>query len=135
MVEPHDERCAAGGTWPAIGAGRLEVARRFDSGIEVGAFASFTSASYSEFGEGSFDKGIFIRVPLDLFGVQTRSSLGAVIRPVQRDGGQRLAVENQLWDRRGMGGKKRCGAGWRGSRGRWETGLDDRRWTPGPERA
>ena len=60
--------------------------------------ASFTSASYSEFGEGSFDKGIFIRVPLDLFGVQTRSSLGAVIRPVQRDGGQRLAVENQLWD-------------------------------------
>jgi hypothetical protein len=78
--------------------GTVEVARRFDSGIEVGAFASFTSASYSEFGEGSFDKGIFIRVPLDLFGVQTRSSLGAVIRPVQRDGGQRLAVENPLWD-------------------------------------
>ncbi|MBW6398281.1 YjbH domain-containing protein [Roseomonas sp. HJA6] len=78
--------------------GTVEVARRFDSGIEVGAFATLTSASYSDFGEGSFDKGIFIRVPLDLFGVQTRSNMGAVIRSVQRDGGQRLAVENPLWE-------------------------------------
>ncbi len=78
--------------------GTVEVARRFDSGIEVGAFATMTSASYAEFGEGSFDKGIFIRVPLDIFGIQTRSSMGAVIRPVQRDGGQRLAVENPLWE-------------------------------------
>ncbi len=78
--------------------GTVEIARRFDSGIEVGAFATLTSASYAEFGEGSFDKGIFIRVPLDLFGLRTRSNMGAVIRPVQRDGGQRLAVENPLWE-------------------------------------
>ncbi|WP_246522561.1 YjbH domain-containing protein [Neoroseomonas terrae] len=78
--------------------GTVEIARRFDSGIEVGAFATLTDVSYAQFGEGSFDKGIFIRVPLDLFGLRTRSSMGAVIRPVQRDGGQRLAVENPLWE-------------------------------------
>jgi hypothetical protein len=78
--------------------GTIEIGRRFDSGIEVGAFATFTDVPFSRFGEGSFDKGIYIRVPLDLFGVQSRTMLAAVVRPVQRDGGQRLAVDNALWD-------------------------------------
>ncbi|WP_342451366.1 YjbH domain-containing protein [Neoroseomonas nitratireducens] len=78
--------------------GTLEVARRFDSGIEVGAFATLTDVPFARFGEGSFDKGLFIRVPLDLFGARTRSSVGTVIRPTQRDGGQRLAVDNPLWE-------------------------------------
>ncbi|CAH0274748.1 hypothetical protein ROS9278_03768 [Roseomonas sp. CECT 9278] len=94
--------------------GTVEVARRFDSGIEVGAFATFTDVSYARFGEGSFDKGIFIRVPLDIFGVQSRSSIGAVIRPTQRDGGQRLAVENPLWEttRDGREDSLRRGTAW-----------------------
>jgi hypothetical protein len=94
--------------------GTFEIARRFDSGIEVGAFATFTDVSYARFGEGSFDKGIFIRVQLDIFGVQNRSSVGAVIRPTQRDGGQRLAVENSLWEvtRDGREDSLRRGAGW-----------------------
>jgi len=94
--------------------GTVEVARRFDSGIEVGAFATFTDVSYARFGEGSFDKGIFIRVPLDIFGVQSRSNVGAVIRPTQRDGGQRLAVENPLWEvtRDGREDSLRRGAAW-----------------------
>ncbi|WP_332837317.1 YjbH domain-containing protein [Neoroseomonas rubea] len=78
--------------------GTVEVARRFDSGIEVGAFATLTDVPFARFGEGSFDKGLFIRVPLDLFGARSRSSVGAVIRPTQRDGGQRLAVDNPLWE-------------------------------------
>jgi hypothetical protein len=82
------------GDWGAT----LEVARRFDSGIEVGAFATLTDVPFSRFGEGSFDKGIFIRVPLDLFGVQSARSVGTVIRPTQRDGGQRLAVDSPLWE-------------------------------------
>ena len=94
--------------------GTVEVARRFASGSEVGAFAPLTDVSFSRFGEGSFDKGIFFRIPLDLFGVQSRSSFGAVIRPTQRDGGQRLAVENQLWDvtRDGREDSLRRGAAW-----------------------
>ncbi len=94
--------------------GTVEVARRFDSGIEVGAFATLTDVPFNRFGEGSFDKGIFIRIPLDIFGVQSRSSAGAVIRPTQRDGGQRLATPNPLWDttRDGREDALRRGAGW-----------------------
>nr|WP_184480641.1 YjbH domain-containing protein [Neoroseomonas alkaliterrae] len=94
--------------------GTLEIGRRFDSGIEVGAFATITDVSAARFGEGSFDKGIYIRIPLDLFGVQSRSSVGAVIRPTQRDGGQRLAVDNPLWEltRDGRAEALARGAGW-----------------------
>ncbi|HWX48863.1 MAG TPA: YjbH domain-containing protein [Roseomonas sp.] len=82
------------GDWGAT----IEIGRRFDSGIEVGGFATFTNVSAAEFGEGSFDKGLYIRVPLDLFGRQSRSVGSVLIRPIQRDGGQRLSVDNALWD-------------------------------------
>lgn len=78
--------------------GTIEVGRRFDSGIEVGGFATFTNVSFSQFGEGSFDKGIYVRVPFDFFGVGSRNRANLNIRPVQRDGGQRLVVDNALWD-------------------------------------
>ena len=94
--------------------GTLELSRRFDSGIEVGAFATLTDVPFSRFGEGSFDKGIFFRIPLDLFGVQSRAAVGTTIRPTQRDGGQRLAVDNPLWEvtRDGRAEALARGAGW-----------------------
>ncbi|MCI0752524.1 YjbH domain-containing protein [Teichococcus vastitatis] len=76
----------------------VEVGRRFDSGIEVGGFATFTNVSAARFGEGSFDKGLYVRIPLSLFGRQDAGIGSAVIRPVQRDGGQRLSVDNPLWE-------------------------------------
>ncbi len=82
------------GDWGAT----LEVSRRFDSGIEVGGFATRTDVSARRFGEGSFDKGIFVRIPLQLLGPETPVVANAVIRPVVRDGGQRLAVDNPLWE-------------------------------------
>jgi hypothetical protein len=78
--------------------GTLELGRRFDSGIEVGGFVTLTNVSASRFGEGSFDKGIYLRIPLQLLGPETASRAAAVIRPVVRDGGQRLAVDNPLWE-------------------------------------
>jgi hypothetical protein len=77
--------------------GTIEMGRRFDSGIEVGGFATFTNVSYSRFGEGSFDKGIFVRVPFDAF--LTRSSARAgtfMYQPLTRDGGARLGRAVQL---------------------------------------
>ena len=78
--------------------GTLEIGRRFASGIEVGAFATLTDVPFRTFGEGSFDRGIYVRLPLDLFGVATRGVSTATIRGVQRDGGQRLAVDSPLWE-------------------------------------
>ena len=78
--------------------GTVEVGRRFDSGVEIGGFFTLTNVRFRDFGEGSFDKGIFVRIPLDLFGPVTRARANLNVRPVQRDGGQRLAVDNPLWD-------------------------------------
>ncbi|MDT8266671.1 YjbH domain-containing protein, partial [Roseomonas sp. DSM 102946] len=77
--------------------GTVELGRRFANGIEVGGFATFTNVSFAKFGEGSFDKGLYVRIPFDLLGAQTRGTAQTVIRPVQRDGGQRLMVDNPLW--------------------------------------
>lgn len=83
------------GDWGAT----FEVVRRFQSGIEVGAFFTLTDVPFNVYGEGSFDKGFFIRVPFDLFpGQSTRSRGAATLRPLTRDGGARLAVENPLFD-------------------------------------
>ncbi|MFD1110842.1 YjbH domain-containing protein [Pseudoroseomonas ludipueritiae] len=76
----------------------FELGRRFASGIEVGGFATFTNVSAAQFGEGSFDKGIYVRIPLNLFGAESRGRGGVLIRPIQRDGGQRLSVDNPLWE-------------------------------------
>ena len=77
----------------------IEVRRTFDNGFSVGAFATITDVSASEFGEGSFDKGLFFNIPLDFFLERnTKSSYRTVIRSVQRDGGQRLDdYSGRLW--------------------------------------
>jgi len=77
----------------------IEVRRTFDNGWVVGAFATFTDVSAADFGEGSFDKGIFFRVPLDqILPGNTRASYSNTIRSIQRDGGQSLqGFGTTLW--------------------------------------
>jgi hypothetical protein len=82
----------------------LEVRRTFSNGWMVGLWATMTDVSAIEFGEGSFDKGMFFKIPFDgLFGGNTRGGYAARIRPIQRDGGQRLEdfSANIWWDIRG----------------------------------
>lgn len=77
----------------------FEVRRTFDNGWMIGAFATFTDVSAEDFGEGSFDKGIYLKVPLDqILPGNTRSSYTNTIRSIQRDGGQRLnGFGSSLW--------------------------------------
>lgn len=71
-----------------IGA-TFELAREFRGGVVLGAFATLTNVSDQEFGEGSFDKGFFVSVPLDLFCLRpTKRRAGLNFRPLTRDGGQ-----------------------------------------------
>ena len=82
----------------------LEVRRTFNNGWMVGLWATITDMSAADFGEGSFDKGFFFRMPFDgLFGRNTRGGYGGRVRPIQRDGGQRLEdfSGNIWWDTRG----------------------------------
>jgi len=70
----------------------LEARRTFRNGWQVGLWASFTDVSSEEFGEGSFDKGFYFQIPIGslLGGESGRSNLTSRLRPIQRDGGQRL---------------------------------------------
>ncbi|ACT07665.1 protein of unknown function DUF940 membrane lipoprotein putative [Dickeya chrysanthemi Ech1591] len=77
----------------------LDLSRRFDSGIVAGAFATVTNVSASEYGEGSFTKGIYFTIPFDvLFSSPTtrRGSIGWV--PLTRDGGQMLDRRDVLYN-------------------------------------
>jgi Exopolysaccharide biosynthesis protein YbjH len=77
----------------------LQITRRFSTGVEIGAFATKTNVSAAQFGEGSFDKGLIIRIPLGWVApIETQSQIAMDLRPVQRDGGQVLAADATLYD-------------------------------------
>lgn len=76
----------------------FEVTRRFDSGIEIGAYATLTNVPFSKFGEGSFDKGFIIHIPVDFLApVNTQGQVSLDFSPLTRDGGQRLDGEQTLF--------------------------------------
>ena len=76
----------------------LQMSRRFSTGVELGVFFSKTNVSAEKFGEGSFDKGFTLTIPLDwVMPVSTQNAFSTVIRPVQRDGGQTLEGDANLY--------------------------------------
>ena len=77
----------------------LTVSRELPNGWRVGGFATKTNVSAARFGEGSFDKGIFISIPLNwVLGTPTQDSAGITLRPIQRDGGAMVSVDGRLYD-------------------------------------
>jgi hypothetical protein len=77
----------------------LQITRRFSTGVEIGAFVTKTNVSAQDFGEGSFDKGIVIRIPLGWVApINTQSMIGLDLRPIQRDGGQALLGDATLYE-------------------------------------
>lgn len=81
----------------------FEARRTFDSGFSLGGFFTRTNVSAEEFGEGSFDKGLFFRIPFDgILPGNTRGAFSTILRPLERDGGRRLEnFGGNLWfDRR-----------------------------------
>lgn len=75
----------------------LSLTREFDNGWRVGAFATVTDVSAADFGEGSFDKGIMLTIPLD-WATGRLTATAPSSAPFQRDGGARLAVSGRLYD-------------------------------------
>ncbi|MFQ5437478.1 MAG: YjbH domain-containing protein [Paracoccaceae bacterium] len=76
----------------------LSIERRFDNGWRVGAFATLTDVPFATFGEGSFDKGLLITMPISwALGKPTRTAQSITLRPLTRDGGAKLEVRNRLW--------------------------------------
>lgn len=73
--------------------------REFANGWKVGGYFTLTDVSFDDFGEGSFDKGIRIEIPMDgLLGNATRRTTATTLSSLERDGGARLRVDGRLYD-------------------------------------
>ena len=70
----------------------IDLSRSFENGTKFGVFASFTDVSTEQFGEGSFDKGIYFNIPV--FGNLINYSW----RPLTKDPGAKLVRKNSLHD-------------------------------------
>jgi hypothetical protein len=77
----------------------IDLSRFFDNGIQIGAYVTKTNVSALAFGEGSFDKGIYLNIPFDVM-TTTRSSGAANLdyHPLIRDGGAKLNRSMTLYD-------------------------------------
>lgn len=77
----------------------LDLSRRYKNGISVGAWVTRTNVSAEEFGEGSFDKGVYFSFPFDAFFARSSKSSGTIAwNPLTRDGGARLSRRFKLYD-------------------------------------
>jgi hypothetical protein len=74
------------------------LSRRFSNGVTMGAWATKTNISAEQFGEGSFDKGVYLTIPFDAFTTGwSRQALYVPWQPLIRDGGARLSRGLSLW--------------------------------------
>lgn len=70
----------------------IDISRRFVSGARVGGFAALTDCDASCVGEGSFHKGVYFELPMNLFFVErnTRNKTGYSWAPLTKDAGSKL---------------------------------------------
>ncbi|NUT76679.1 YjbH domain-containing protein [Pseudomonas sp. C1C7] len=77
--------------------GTLDISREFSNGVRFGAWATITTVTGAEYGEGSFDKGIYLSIPFDeIMSMSTMRRANLVWSPLTRDGGARLNRSFQL---------------------------------------
>jgi membrane-associated phospholipid phosphatase len=77
----------------------LDLSRVFKNGVTVGAFMTRTNVSAAQFGEGTFDKGVYISIPFDAMLTRSTNSFANILwRPLTRDGGAKLAHGPSLYE-------------------------------------
>ncbi len=89
---PFDAKISFGEYLAGDVGSTIQLSRTFRSGILFGAFASKTNVNSVQFGEGSFDKGIFFEIPI--YG----NFLNYSWRPLTKDPAQKLVRKNSLHD-------------------------------------
>ena len=93
----------------------LDLSRRTKSGFEAGIFFTRTNVSAAEFGEGSFDKGFYFKIPFSLFSSNySRDKINFKLRPLTRDGGAKLEHDKRLIDLMNNSSFSEIYGGWNG---------------------
>lgn len=88
-----------GGKYLAKDSGfTFDFSRGFPSGLRIGAFFSLTDISEAEFGEGSFDKGFYFHIPVEIFFDRfVKGTTGFGLKPLTRDGAAILMPSFNLY--------------------------------------
>ena len=82
------------GDWGAT----LSVQRIFSNGWAIGGYVTRTDVTEDEFGEGSYDKGILVTIPLRwATPFETRQTISGDVRSLSSDGGAQLYIANRLY--------------------------------------
>jgi hypothetical protein len=77
----------------------LDVSRQFKNGTSMGFYVTKTNVSAEQFGEGSFDKGIYLNLPFDVLLPKYSDNKAAIVwQPLSRDGGARLQRQHPLYN-------------------------------------
>jgi hypothetical protein len=93
----------------------VTLEREFENGWRLGGFFTLTDVSAEDFGEGSFDKGITLTIPLGwVIGQPDRRLRTTTVRPLTRDGGARLNVPGRLYDQVRSGHRDTLVGNWSG---------------------
>ena len=87
---PFDMKVSAGEYLAGDVGYTIEFSRSFYNGVYFGAFATFTDVTTEQFGEGSFDKGIFFNIPI--YG----NLINYTWRPLTKDPGAKLNRRHTL---------------------------------------
>jgi hypothetical protein len=91
-IIPFDARVSYGEYLAGDEGVTFELSRSFLNGTKFGVFASFTDVSSEQFGEGTFDKGIFFNIPV--YG----NFINYSWRPLTKDPGAKLNRKHTLHD-------------------------------------
>jgi len=75
----------------------FDLGRRTRSGFKAGIYFTRTNVSAETFGEGSFDKGFYFQIPMDLFSTGYSGNYSTFkLSPLTRDGGAKLIHDKDL---------------------------------------
>ena len=75
----------------------FDLGRRTRSGFKAGIYFTRTNVSAETFGEGSFDKGFYFQIPMDLFSTKYSGNYSTFkLSPLTRDGGAKLIHDKDL---------------------------------------
>jgi hypothetical protein len=91
-IIPFDLKISTGEYLAGDKGTTFEMSRKYLNGMEFGVFASFTDVTSEQFGEGTFDKGIFFNIPI--YG----NFINYTWRPLTKDPGAKLNRKHTLHD-------------------------------------
>jgi exopolysaccharide biosynthesis protein YbjH len=76
----------------------IDLARRFDTGIIIGGYITLTNKSHKSKGHDNLDKGLYFKIPLETFlPISSKRYFSYTVQPFTHDDGQRLNINNRLY--------------------------------------